>query len=174
MERYLTDYHTFFSRVETAVRDIIRQKLLHISRQMDWTARILKNWQILETESPEIDKLTVLSYHDGFEAKYRTQITMMEEYKPQEHPYTQWLVAKACDSQIDYVLIHCHPEMGLFADYELEYVYFYLEYLFRVKVGIVEGALRRCVLLRQFVFISEVFGSDKSTDYIQSKCTWTF
>jgi len=142
-KQYLGDYQTFFSRVETAVRDVMRQKMLHVTRQMDWTVRIVKNWQILQQESPEIDRLTELSYLDGFEAKYRQHLTMMDEYKPQKHPFSQWLVSKACDSQIDYILLHQHAEMRLFADYELEYMYFYLEYLFRVKSGIIEGAMRR-------------------------------
>ncbi len=35
--KHLCDYITFFSRVETVIKDIVRQKLLHITRQMDWT-----------------------------------------------------------------------------------------------------------------------------------------
>ena len=79
-KQYLGDYYTFFSRVQTAINDIIKQKLLHISRQIDWTKRILKNWQILQTEAPEIDKLTCLSYLASFDEKYHQQINQMEEY----------------------------------------------------------------------------------------------
>eukprot|EP01083_Nonionella_stella_P202974 740998_1 len=39
IEEYLGDYHTFYSRVETAVRDVKRQKVLLITRQMDWSNR---------------------------------------------------------------------------------------------------------------------------------------
>eukprot|EP01083_Nonionella_stella_P142174 439341_1 len=142
-EQYLGDYHTFYSRVETAVRDVIRQKLLHITRQMDWSKRIIKNWQILQCESPEIDRLTALSYLAGFEDKYHATINQMEEYKAQPAAFTGWIIDQCCSSMIHYIFIHLSKHMELYAAYELEYVYYYLEYLFRNKIRIYEQSLRR-------------------------------
>ena len=142
-KQYLGDYHTFFTRVETAIRDIVKQKLLHISRQSDWSKRIIKNWQILQNESPEIDKLTCISYLSGFDEKYHEQIKQLNDYKPMQTAYTGWIYRSCCESMINHIFIHLSKHMQLYADYELEYVYYYLQYLFKENVQTIELSFRR-------------------------------
>ena len=139
----MADYFTFFSRIETAFRDIIRQKLIHTTRQIDWTQRIVTNWQILQTESPEIDRLTAISYLSGFDAKYHLHLRNMPEHKPHSSPYSDWVLAKCCDTMINHIFIQLSPQMRLFSDYEIEYLYFYLEHLFLSKTEMIQHSLRR-------------------------------
>ncbi len=87
----------------------------------------------ITTESPEIDRLTILSYRSSFDEKYHIQINTMDEYKCIPNPYSSWIIDKCCDSMINYIKIHLNKYMKLYADYEIEYVYYYLEYLFRQK-----------------------------------------
>merc|ERR1719295_2360026 len=110
---------------------------------MDWTARILKNWAILSSEAPEMDRLTVLSYLSGFDEKYHAQIRRMDEYAPAPAAYSGWVTAKCVDSMVSHITMQMRPSLRLFADYELCYAFYYLEFLFRAKCTVLDANRRR-------------------------------
>ena len=98
---------------------------------------------IMESEAPEIDQLTCLSYLNSFDEKYHSHLQQMDEYKPQQLAYTEWVIDKCADSLINYINIHLSSHMQLYACYEIEYVYYYLEYLYRAKIETYDTAFRR-------------------------------
>ncbi|ETO05245.1 hypothetical protein RFI_32151, partial [Reticulomyxa filosa] len=131
----------FFSRVQSGVRDLIGTFLVDPTQQPHYYMQCLRNWAILERASIDMDEHNVSGYIELYDTKYHTILETNEQYQPHKNAYTVWIIRMAIDSMIQCIFIRLTP-LQLFAAHELKFAYFYLEYLYRNQMKVLQHSIR--------------------------------